>query len=153
MRDAPSPLAQPALWVRIQHRFGPRMMEWFYSFHMLGWGYVLLKNDSLFSQQSWSAFQQLFGTEAFLGWSMAILGMLRILGLVINGSRKEVTPHIRQFSAAVGCLVWAGISFCYYQSGVLSTWLAIYPLFALGEGVNMYRAARDQGEFINGKTG
>ncbi|WP_288430187.1 hypothetical protein [uncultured Agrobacterium sp.] len=31
-----------AMWVRIQHRFGPRMMEWFMAAHMIVFGGVLL---------------------------------------------------------------------------------------------------------------
>ncbi|MCJ8520761.1 hypothetical protein ABID21_003988 [Pseudorhizobium tarimense] len=35
------------------------------------------------------------------------------------------------------------------SSDVVSMWLAIYPLFAFGELVNIHRAAHDQGEIRN----
>lgn len=143
----------PGIWIRIQHRFGPRMMEWFMAFHTAGWGYVLLLPDRTFDQPAWSAFRDIFRDEDILGWSMVLLGALRIIGLVINGARKDVTPHIRQASAAIGCMIWVGITYCYASSNVVSTWLAIYPLFAIGELVNINRAAHDQGETRNGKTG
>ncbi|MCV9960371.1 hypothetical protein OIU34_00530 [Pararhizobium sp. BT-229] len=143
----------PAIWIRIQHRFGPRMMEWFMAFHTIGLGYVLLLPEELFNQPDWLSFRNLFINENALGWSMTLLGILRLLGLVINGARKDVTPLIRQVSAGVGCLIWVGISYCYASSGIVSTWLAIYPLFAVGELVNIHRAAHDQGETRNGKTG
>ena len=32
----------PGVWIRIQHRFGPRMMEWFMAGHMILFGCILL---------------------------------------------------------------------------------------------------------------
>jgi len=83
---------------------------------------------------------------------MMMLGMMRIGGLIVNVARKHVTPVIRQVSAGIGCLIWVGITYCYASSNVMSTWLAIYPLFAVGELVNIHRAAHDQGETRNGKA-
>lgn len=143
----------PGIWIRIQHRFGPRMMEWFMALHAIGWGYVLLLPESVFDQPAWAGFRALFIDEEALGWTMACLGLLRLVGLIINGSLRNVTPLIRQISAGVGCLIWSGITYCYASSGVVSTWLAIYPLFAVGELINIHRAAHDQGEARNGRTG
>ncbi|MDW5315028.1 hypothetical protein [Rhizobium sp. PL01] len=145
--------AGPGIWIRVKHRFGPRMMEWFMALHTIGWGYVLLLPEELFIQPAWAGFRGLFINEIAMGWIMTGLGVLRLLGLIINGARKDVTPLIRQVSAGVGCLIWAGITYCYASSGVVSTWLAIYPLFAVGELVNIHRAAHDQGETRNGKAG
>ena len=141
----------PGVWIRIQHRFGPRMMEWFMAFHTIGWGYVLLLPDRLFDQPAWAGFRALFGDENILGWIMVSLGVARLIGLVINGARKDVTPLIRQTSAGIGCMIWAGITYCYASSSIVSTWLAIYPLFAVGELFNIHRAAHDQGETRHGK--
>jgi hypothetical protein len=138
------------VWIRIQHRFGPRMTEWFLAFHMLGWGYVLFIANDLFSQPAWAAFKSVFQTQYALAWMMLACGLLRIGGLVVNGARKNVTPLIRQISAGIGCLIWVGISYCYASSGIVSTWLAIYPVFVIGELVNIHRAAHDQGETRNG---
>lgn len=143
----------PGVWIRIQHRFGPRMMEWFMALHTVGWGYVLLLPDRLFDQPAWAGFRGIFQNENLLGWLMVLLGVLRICGLIVNGARKNVTPMIRQVSAGVGCMIWAGITYCYASSGIASTWLAIYPLFAVGELVNIHRAAHDQGEARHGRTG
>ncbi|THV13718.1 hypothetical protein [Rhizobium rhizophilum] len=140
----------PGIWIRIQHRFGPRMMEWFMAAHMMMFGCVLLMPTQTFNQPAWKAFRDLFPSEDLLGWIMFGVGMLRIVGLIINGARKNVTPQIRQLSAAIGCIIWAGITFGFYSSDVVSTWLAIYPLFAVGELVNIHRAAHDEGEIRNG---
>lgn len=146
------PYAGPGIWIRIQHRFGPRMMEWFMALHTVLWGAVLVASDRLFDQPAWSGFRAIFGSEGLLGSVMMFLGVTRIVGLIVNGARKDVTPVIRQISAGIGCLIWVGISYCYASSNVMSTWLAIYPLFAVGELVNINRAAHDQGETRNGKA-
>ena len=146
------PHAGPGLWISIQHRFGPRMMEWFMAFHTALFGVVLLTSPALFDQPTWAGFRLIFPSEGSLGWIMIILGFARIGGLIVNGARKHVTPMIRQVSAGVGCLIWFGIVYCFASSGVISTWLAIYPLFGVGELVNIHRAAHDQGEFRRGKA-
>jgi hypothetical protein len=140
----------PGIWIRIQHRFGPRMMEWFMAGHMMLFGMVLLMPTQTFNQPAWRAFRVIFPSEDILGWTMFWVGVLRIVGLIVNGARKNVTPQIRQVSAAIGCFIWAAITFGFYFSDVVSTWLAIYPLFAFGELVNIHRAAHDEGEIRNG---
>jgi hypothetical protein len=154
------PYTGPGLWVSITHRFGPRMPEWFMAGHMILFGFVLLVSDQLFQQPTWSGFVSLF---AFVGWSgaaiqwwmgvgMLLVGVLRLVGLIINGARKHVTPRIRQVSAGVGCLLWVGVTYGFASSDVLSTWFAIYPLFAVNELLNILRAARDEGETRHGRT-
>jgi tape measure domain-containing protein len=145
--------------LRIQHRFGPRMPEWFMSIHMILFGYVLLLPTETFNQPAFTAFR-LIPTEAVLGMSsenvmggaMLLIGCIRILGLIVNGARKHVTPQIRQISAGIGCMLWAGITYGFFSSDVVSTWLAIYPAFAVSEAINIYRAAHDEGEVRNGAT-
>lgn len=143
----------PGIWIRIQHRFGPRMMEWFMAAHMIMFGWVLLLPSDTFNQPAFMSFRQLVPSESFLGGIMFAIGCLRIIGLIVNGARKKVTPQIRQFSAGAGCLIWFGISYGFYDSNVISTWLAIYPLFGIAELVNIHRAAHDEGEIRNGPTG
>ncbi len=155
------PYEGQAIWVQISHRFGPRMPEWFMAGHMTLFGVALLVAPGLFLQPTWSGFRELF---SFTGWStdaiqfwmgiaMLAFGLARFGGLIVNGARKHVTPRIRQVSAGVGCLIWFGIVYGFATSDVLSTWLAIYPLFGVNELVNIHRAAHDEGETRNGRTG
>ena len=138
--------AGPGLWIRIQHRFGPRMTEWMLATITAVWGVVLLLPGHTFDQPAWTGFKAIFQDEVMLGQLMVLLGVVRIIGLIINGARKTVTPWIRSVSASFGFLLFVGITYCYMLSGVVSTWLAIYPVFALVELVNIYRAAHDAGE-------
>lgn len=155
-----TPHAGPGLWISIQHRFGPRMPEWFMAGHMSLFGIVLLVAHGLFEQPAWTGFPTIF---AFTGWhpnsiqhwmgvGMVIVGIARFGGLIVNGARKHVTPRIRQISAGVGCLIWFGLVYGFASSDVISTWLAIYPLFGVNELFNILRAARDEGETRNGRT-
>jgi hypothetical protein len=138
--------AGPGLWVRVQHRFGPRMPEWMLAAITALWGGVLVNSPNLFDSPTWSGFRSIFHDEWTLGWIMVFLGVLRIGGLIVNGARKNVTPWIRSVSASLGCCLFVGITYCYWQSGIISTWLAVYPVFAVVELLNIYRAAHDAGE-------
>lgn len=120
------------------------------AFHTALFGLVLLASPGLFEQPTWAGFRSIFQTEASLGWLMVVLGIARVVGLIVNGARKHVTPMIRQVSAGIGCMIWFGIVYGFASSGVVSTWLAIYPLFGIGELVNIHRAAHDEGETRNG---
>lgn len=140
------------IWIRIQHRFGPRMPEWFLAGHMGVFGWVLLLPTQTFNQPSFAVFRQWIA-EDVLGWIMLLVGLARFIGLFVNGARRHVTPQIRQFSAAVGALIWAGVTYGFFSSDVVSTWVAIYPLLFIEELVNIYRAAHDQGEARHGKAG
>jgi hypothetical protein len=145
----------PGVWIRIQHRFGPRMPEWFMAAHMFLFGYALLLPAETFNQPAFATFRALpavgdTSAEDIMGWSMLLIGFVRVGGLIINGARKRVTPQIRQISAGIGCMIWSGIAYGFFSSDVVSTWVAIYPLFAVSEAVNIYRAAHDEGEVRNG---
>lgn len=140
----------PGIWIRIQHRFGPRMTEWLVAVQTALWGYVLLLPAQTFEGRAWEFFRGLedagWLSESQLGWAMLLLGLARIGGLIVNGARKTVTPWIRVFSAAVGLFIWVGVSYSFAQSGVISTWIAIYPVIAGVELLNIWRAANDVGE-------
>lgn len=140
------PVGAPGLWIRIQHRFGPRLPEWMLATITMLWGAVILLPEPTFDQPTWAGFRAIFGTENGLGTVMVLLGLSRLGGLVVNGARKRVTPWIRVVSAALGFLLFVGITTGYALSGVVSTWLAIYPVFAAVEIINIYRAAHDAGE-------
>jgi hypothetical protein len=135
----------PALWVRIKHRFGPRFPEWFFGWVTACWGAVLLLPADTFDSASWIIFAAL-APEKWWGTVALSLGVSRIGALIVNGARKDVTPWIRVVSAGCGFMIWVCISTGFALTGNISTWLAIYPSFAIAEIVNVIRAARDVGE-------
>lgn len=142
----------PGVWIRIRHRFHTRMTEWQLAVVTFLWGLVLLHPAKTFEQPAFAGFQELFKDEVLLGLVMVFLGLLRLGGLIVNGARQNVTPHIRVASAGIGCMIFLGVTWCYALSGIWSTWLAIYPVFAVIELTNVFRAAHDVGESRNGKA-
>lgn len=141
------PQPSTGIWIRIRHRFGPRMTEWMLAAITALWGAVLLLPADTFDGPAYSFMRAIFfGREDLLGAIMLALGMIRIGGLIVNGARREVTPWIRMVSAAIGFLIFVGISTGFALSGSVSTWLAVYPVFAVIEAVNVFRASHDAGE-------
>lgn len=110
------------------------------------WGVVLLLPTETFaSANTWEFFASVM-PEWMWGALMLGLGSARLIGLIINGTRPRVTPWIRAVSAFVGFLIFSGITYSFAASGVISTWIAIYPAIAAVELMNIYRAAHDVGE-------
>lgn len=136
------------IYIRLKHRFGPRQMEWFMAVIATVWGAVLIMPDQTFNSPIWEFFRTLI-PETILGVIMMCLGVARITGLIINGTRQDITPWIRVVSALLGMIVWIGISYGFMLTGIISTWIAVYPAFAVAEMVNIYRAAHDAGESRN----
>ena len=136
-----------AIWERVAAHFGPRLSEWSNSCHMLLWGYVLLiPNSHVFSNPSFKYFAEIFGNQVFLGVVLFTFGFFGLIGLTVNGMRKEVTPWMRFARAAVGFWCFLGMSTCFALSGNISTWIAIYPVLTVVELVNMFRTSADAGE-------
>lgn len=62
--------------------------------HMILFGYVLLLPSQTFNQPAFMSFRELVPSEVCLDWMMLLIGCVRIVGLVVNGARKNVTPRM-----------------------------------------------------------
>ena len=136
------------VYLKRQPQFIERVAEWMISVQMAMWGGVLLLPQDTFSTSPAFRILALFVSETTLGSLLVVLGVARIVGLVVNGHRKKVTPWVRLVSAAGGFFVFTGISAAFAMSGTISTWIAIYPVIAAVEIVNIYRSAHDAGQSI-----
>ncbi|MCZ4501020.1 MAG: hypothetical protein JWQ74_3575 [Marmoricola sp.] len=134
------------VWIRIQHRFGPRMTEWMLAAIAAGWGVIMLLPARTFDQPSYRGFRVIFGSEGGIGAVMLLVGLACIGGLIVNGARKKVTPWIRVSSAGIRWMIWIGMFFAHAIGGIIGAWAIFYPVFAAVELVNIYRAAHDVGE-------
>lgn len=72
------------------------------------------------SRQVWFASKDIFRDENRLGWALFLTGVVRILGLIVNGTREKVTSQIRQISAGIGWVTWAGMTYGFASSDVVS---------------------------------
>jgi uncharacterized membrane protein HdeD (DUF308 family) len=143
MARSAAPLPAHALYLQIKHRFHSRRTEWTAAIQSVIWGVVLLApGDAFASSPAFAIFREIIN-ENVMGWAMVIVGVVRLVGLFINGARKEITPWIRVATAAVGCGVFTFISLSFAASGVWSTWLAAWPVVAVTELFNIHGAMRD----------
>lgn len=144
----------PSVWVKaIAGHFGPRLSEWAASVNMLLLGVVYLGPSSVIDSAPYVYFKALFGSQVLPGAVLFTFGFLGLLGLTINGMRKEVTPWLRIVRAGVGFFLFLGLTTCFAMSGVFSTWLAWYPVAVVVEMFNMFRTGRDAGENHHDGTG
>lgn len=126
---------------RYPHLFGPRFPEWVGSLQAIFVGLGLLHPYHAFQSEALAMFR--FIPEEIWGISILILGLARFTSLVINGRRKQITPWVRLGAAALTFGLWTGFSIGLFSSGVVSTWWGAWPVAALVEFVNLYRAAYD----------
>lgn len=130
------------LVMKVSHVFGPRWPEWTGSFSAIGAGLGLLHPYPAF-EGSKALEPFAFLDERVWGSGLLFIGVLRIIGLIVNGRRKKVTPWVRLLSAFICFMVFLGFSIGLLASGVMSTWPGAWPVLALTEFVNMQRAAQD----------
>lgn len=130
------------LIMRLPHVFGPRWPEWTGSFSALlaGMGllhpYPAFENNDAFAMFTWAP-------EWVWGLVLISVGILRLVGLIINGRRKRITPWVRFISAFVCFMLWLGFTIGLLASGVMSTWPGAWPVLCVTEFVNMQRASQD----------
>ena len=108
---------------------------------MFGWGAILLLPDTLFAGPSWSFFTQL-AREEVIGAACVTLGAMRLLVLAVNGAWRPMY-HLRSATATLSLTFWFAITIGFAGSGRISTWLAVYPVLFVFDGINALRAAGD----------
>lgn len=85
-------------------------MEWLASFQIMLWGLILLRGGDTFdTSPAYNNFKAI-ASEDFWGVFMFCIGAARIVGLIVNGARQDITPWIRATGAFVGFLVFLTIS-------------------------------------------
>jgi hypothetical protein len=132
----------PTMLVRISHAFRQRRSEWIAAVQCVLFGFVLLAPAETFSGPSFVVFREIM-PEAVWGGVIASIGVVRLAGLIINGARRRITPWMRLGGAILGCGVFTLVSVCFALSGVLSVWLAAWPVLAVVEMLNIQDTARD----------
>ena len=127
---------------RLAHSFPVRTNEWALSTIMLLIGLILLNpfptlatSPALYPLLRW-------GPEENWGIACLLVGMLRMIVLLINGSWRA-SPAWRAVFAFVGCLVWFQISLGLMASERVDQGLAIFPVFLALDMYSMFRAGLD----------
>jgi hypothetical protein len=112
---------------------------------VFGWGAVLFAYPSIFNGEEYIIFRSLLSAR---WWSALLLanGFVCLVALIINGSRKEITPWLRMLTAVMRAFTWAGFFLAHSFAGLPGPWIVLYSTFFFFEWVNLVAAARDTGE-------
>jgi quinol-cytochrome oxidoreductase complex cytochrome b subunit len=135
------------IYVRIKTRFGLRLSEWMIAVQTLLYGVILLLPYDTFDSSPVYSYARHIVSENVLGGVMAFFGVLRLVGLTVNGARQDITPWIRVVSAGAGFMLFSILLFSFALSGIPSGWIAICIPILVVEIINVYRAAHDVGEY------
>lgn len=110
--------------LRVKHKFRQRLVEWGAAFEIAILGIVLMQNGDSFGQGQAFLWMSTMLTEATWALILTAVGLIRIVGLIVNGSMESVTPWIRTIGAAFGLFVFGTIvtSILYAHYGLGAPW-------------------------------
>lgn len=120
----------------LRFRFG----EWMLAGAMFSWGWMLLRQSSIFDLPTMVGFHMV--PQRMLGSVLLMIALLRVVVLVINGAWKQ-NPYARLALSVLCGLAWLFITRAIWQSEIATPGMMMYPLFALGELYVVARAAGD----------
>lgn len=126
-------LAQTVVF-RVKHKFRQRIVEWVCGAQIALFGLILMDASNTFGTSNNFVWMASIMTEPEWAYSLFVIGVGRLIGLIINGSMESVTPWIRTFGALCGLFVF----------GMITTSM-LYAAFAIGSppaaGISMYSVA------------
>lgn len=143
-------------YIRIQHKFRLRLVEWAGACQLLLLGWILAQPDPTFSNgPGFLALADLMGEESWAFWFLFV-GATRLIALFINGSMESVTPWFRAFGAIFGFMSFAVITYSLLAAKFIlgtpvSTGLAMYSVAATCEVAAIYLAFADARIYQNGR--
>lgn len=133
------------LWMRLSHRFSSRRAEWMASMFAFGFGTQLCFIPDIMDRPQWALFKSIAPPMAW-GLLLAVNGAVCLAALVINGSKKHLTPQIRMGAAVIRLFIWAGMWLVFAFGGIIGLWLTLYSVLFAFEWTNLAAAAKDTGE-------
>lgn len=108
-RHIPPETLSGTVILRVKHKFRQRLVEWGAALEISLLGLILMQNgDSFGNSNSFLWMASLF-TEPTWALILISVGVIRLLGLIINGSMESVTPWIRTAGALIGLTVFGMI--------------------------------------------
>jgi hypothetical protein len=132
-----------AVLVQYGHKQRLRRTEWVAGAVCFICGFVLLLPGGIFANSDAYSFIRATVSEEWVGAIMLLAGGLRLVGLVINGARRRVTPWMRLAGALIGAGIFTALALGFAASGVLGLWLGTWPVYAVVEYFNIYDTTRD----------
>jgi hypothetical protein len=130
-----------SIFGKIGEHFPVRRLEWICAAILMCLGLRLLDPADTFAQP---AFKELAATASEGTWGNILFygGAARLAVLYYNGAWRP-SPEVRGAFAIYGGLVFFALAYGIEVAGVASTGSITYAFLALGEGSNIWTAAKD----------
>lgn len=128
--------------------FPARRSEWIASVMMMGWGFFVSINPSLFdTSPSYAHMARMADEPAWAFWAV-LVGASRFVALSINGTfhdrwYSKFSPHVRALMSLAACFLWVQLFQGLYGSGTWPPGLAIYAGLAVSDLLNAFSATGD----------
>lgn len=123
--------------------FMARECDWAFAVILFMWGLTLLiLGDAYY--QSVAAFRTFRAYIDYdtLGIILMTGGIIRLAMLFANGLWRPL-HYARAWMALTTMMIWLVITMGFMSAGSPGVWIAFYPVFAVFDGVNVFRAMMD----------
>lgn len=131
----------------IADHFPKRVTNWMLSGMLANIGFVLINRPGLFYEQPTYAFMVRLGSSDQWGVACVVLGGLRLMALVVNGTFAGFrwSAHCRSVLSSVTCLVWLQLVLGCQLEGSTGLGVAVYPFLLFLEIYDAFSAAQEAG--------
>ena len=135
----------------IAGHFPVRVTCWVLSAILLNMGFVLVGRPDFFHEQKVYLFMARVGSPEFWGITCILLGILRVLSLIINGTVPwfHWTPHMRSGLATLSCLIWFQFTIGFLTTPLSGLGVAVYPFLLLLDFYNAFMASIEAASEVN----
>lgn len=130
------------MWKALREHLKERFNEWAVGLGLLLWGAVTLTNPGYFNTSP--AFTELLAlaSQPLWGYTAIILGMIRVVFLIINGTWRR-SAHLRAVGSGLSAIFWASVFGSYLTIGQITPNLATVGALLALDMYSLWFAAED----------
>jgi len=129
------------------HNFAIRVSDWFASWVMLTFGFVVMLYPRVFDGNPWYGLLENLAPPATWGLVCWAIGMARVGALTVNGTFPSFrwSPHLRFMMAMTSCFVWFQITLGLIIAQLPTIGIAVFPHLFVFDLYNVFLAASEAG--------
>lgn len=127
---------------RFRETFRERMPEWVQATGMLMWGLMALWATGLFQSQAFFAPLLLLMSQTAWGILAALVGVVRLSFLVINGAWRP-SAHIRAIGCVLGSMLWGSLFISALSLDWLTPTVSVYAMLLGLDILSLWFSAGD----------
>lgn len=140
--------------LRVAHRFQQRFVEWLAAVQIMLAGVVLLHVGDTFALSYTFQIFAKYASEDQWGLFLFGVGSIRLIGLIVNGARQDITPWIRAIGAVIGFFTFGFFNFAsilaWWATSIPGLGLALYGPSMIAEVASFYYSLRDAKAYKDG---